>query len=391
MRLSLCLKMKLSPSLLISLLPKRFIKTAPSPPTTPLPTRSNTTSSSPSSFTLQFLVNSCGLPLETALTASKKFHLNEKNIHKTQSLLRFLKSHHFVDTHIADLIKKMPAFLGCKVENNLKPKFEFLAANGVAGNLLPQLILSNPDILWTSLDSTIKPSFKFLKSFLGTNVKITAALKRCSWLLRVNRNRTMQTNIDLLIKEGLPLDRLAKLIISSPRSLLSKHDKIVYAVNSVKNLGLETNDTMFIYALGVKMKMTDTTWKKKIEVMKSLGWSEEEIFGTFKRCPQILQYSEKKIRITVDFFINSVDLGPEILLVYPSLFCLSVDKRVRPWYNVINVLKSKNLIKREKKFPSLLLMSEKKFLENYVDKYADDVPGLWEVYTGTANTKKKGT
>jgi len=143
-----------------------------------------------------------------------------------------------VDTHIADLIKKMPAFLGCKVENNLKPKFEFLAANGVAGNLLPQLILSNPDILWTSLDSTIKPSFKFLKSFLGTNVKITAALKRCSWLLRVNRNRTMQTNIDLLIKEGLPLDRLAKLIISSPRSLLSKHDKIVYAVNSVKNLGL---------------------------------------------------------------------------------------------------------------------------------------------------------
>ncbi|XP_024454224.2 uncharacterized protein LOC18094344 isoform X2 [Populus trichocarpa] len=350
MRLSLCLKMKLSPSLLISLLPKRFIKTAPSPPTTPLPTRSNTTSSSPSSFTLQFLVNSCGLPLETALTASKKFHLNEKNIHKTQSLLHFLKSHHFVDTHIADLIKKMPAFLGCKVENNLKPKFEFLAANGVA-----------------------------------------AALKRCSWLLRVNRNRTMQTNIDLLIKEGLPLDRLAKLIISSPRSLLSKHDKIVYAVNSVKNLGLETNDTMFIYALGVKMKMTDTTWKKKIEVMKSLGWSEEEIFGTFKRCPQILQYSEKKIRITVDFFINSVDLGPEILLVYPSLFCLSVDKRVRPWYNVINVLKSKNLIKREKKFPSLLLMSEKKFLENYVDKYADDVPGLWEVYTGTANTKKKGT
>lgn len=296
-----------------------------------------------------------------------------------------------MDTHIADLIKKMPAFLGCKVENNLKPKFEFLAANGVAGNLLPQLILSNPDILWTSLDSTIKPSFKFLKSFLGTNVRIAAALKRCSWLLRVNRNRTMQTNIDLLIKEGLPLDRLAKLIVSNPRSLLSKHDKIVYAVNSVKTLGLETNDTMFIYALGVKMKMTDTTWKKKIEVMKSLGWSEEEIFGTFKRCPQILQYSEKKIRITVDFFINTVDLGPEILLVYPSLFCLSVDKRIRPWYNVINVLKSKNLIKREKKFPSLLLMSEKKFLENYVDKYVDDVPGLWEVYTGTANTKKKGT
>jgi mTERF domain-containing protein len=181
------------------------------------------------------------------------------------------------------------------------------------------------------------------------------------------------------------------MIILYPRTILQKRDKIIYEVRALKDLGLKPNATVFIHALRVMLSTGESTRKKKIEVMKSLGWSEEEIFGTFKRCPQILQYSEKKIRITVDFFINSVDLGPEILLVYPSLFCLSVDKRVRPWYNVINVLKSKNLIKREKKFPSLLLMSEKKFLENYVDKYADDVPGLWEVYTGTANTKKKGT
>ncbi|KAG6787746.1 hypothetical protein POTOM_003791 [Populus tomentosa] len=193
--------MKLSPSLLISLLPKRFIKTAPSPTTTPRPTRSNTTSSSPSSFTLQFLVNSCGLPLETALTASKKFHLNEKNIHKTQSFASFLE---------------ISPLCGHPYRRSDKKDARF------------------------------------------------------PW--RFSALQAMPSNIAIL------------------------------------------------------------------------GEENEDYRG---------------------IFINTVDLGPEILLVYPSLFCLSVDKRIRP--------------------------CEKKFLENYVDKYVDDVPGLWEVYTGTANTKKKGT
>jgi hypothetical protein len=39
-----------------------------------------------------------------------------------------------------------------------------------------------------------------------------------------------------LIKEGLSLDRLAKLSVLFPRRLLRKHDDMVYAVKSVKNL-----------------------------------------------------------------------------------------------------------------------------------------------------------
>ncbi|WCJ39240.1 Mitochondrial transcription termination factor family protein [Euphorbia peplus] len=77
----------------------------------PLPTSSSTSSSS--SYTVDFLVNSCGLPLKSALPISKKFQLNEKTPQNPKLVLQFLKSHHFSDTHLAPLIVKWPQILNC--------------------------------------------------------------------------------------------------------------------------------------------------------------------------------------------------------------------------------------------------------------------------------------
>jgi len=63
---------------LLSVLKKRFLVTSSvtlSPPTSPLPT-----SRSSPSFTVQFLVNSCGLPLKSSLSVSKKFQMDEKKL-----------------------------------------------------------------------------------------------------------------------------------------------------------------------------------------------------------------------------------------------------------------------------------------------------------------------
>jgi mTERF domain-containing protein len=66
----------------------------------------------------------------------------------------------------------------------------------------------------------------------------------------------------------------------------------------------------------------------------------------------------------------------------------STEKRLRPRYDVLKILKSKKLIEIGKKTNYLLTVSEKNFLENYVTKYADKVPGLLEVYRGTTKTER---
>ncbi|XP_034921240.1 transcription termination factor MTERF8, chloroplastic-like [Populus alba] len=344
----------------------------------------SSSSSSSSSFTVDFLVNSCGLPLKSALLASRKLKLDKKNLRNPPFVLQFLKSHNFDETHISKLIEKRPEVLQSRVEGNLTPKFDFLVANGFVGKLLHDLIIHHTEIFKRALDSRIKPAFSLLKSILHSNENVVVALKRSSRLLSADLNVNAQPNIDFLRKEGVPADMVAKLIILNPGTILSKRDRMVYAMNAIKNLGLEPNNTMFVRALIVRLQMTETTWNKKIEVMKSLQWSEEEILGAFKRYPQILAMSEEKIRSAMDFYINTMELQRQIIIACPIFLGYSIDKRIRPRYNVIKVLESKELIKGDMKISTMLNTSEKTFLINYVSRYVEEVPGLLELYKGTA-------
>ncbi|XP_065867280.1 uncharacterized protein [Euphorbia lathyris] len=266
------------------------------------------TTATPSSYTVEFLVNSCGLSLNSALSVSKKFQFNEKTPQKPQSVLQFLKSHHFSDTHVAQLIVKWPQVLNCRIHNNLKPKFEYLVKMGFEGELLPHIILSNTDITRVSLASQIKPSVQCLRLFLDSDEKLLMAIKRAPWLLSQNVKILLKQNVDVLVKEGVPDHAVERLFILYPICILRNPDKLISAVNSVKNLGFETTDTMFIHAFKVMLQMSESTWKKKIEVMKSMGFSEDDILKAFKRCPQCLSYSEENIRKTMHFYINTVEM-----------------------------------------------------------------------------------
>ncbi|XP_065868205.1 transcription termination factor MTERF8, chloroplastic-like isoform X2 [Euphorbia lathyris] len=347
---------------------------------------SPTTPTASSSFTVEFLVNSCGLSFKSALSVSNKFQLNDKTPQKPQSVLQFLKSHHFSDTHVAQLIVKRPQVLNCRIHNNLKPKFDYLVKIGFEGELLPHIILSNSEIIGTSLGSRIKPSVQFLRLFLDSDEKFMTVVKRSSWLLTNKCKVLLQQNVDVLIKEGVPAHVVERFLILQPRSIFQNPEKLINAVNFVKNLGFETTDKMFIHAFRVMIQMSESTWKNKIEVMKSMGFSEEDILKAFKRCPQCLSYSEDNIRKTLHFYFNTMKLESQTIIVNPNLLGYSIEKRVRPRYHVLKVLESKKRIKGMKGCNHLVI-SEKKFREKYIDQFIDEVPGLLEFYLGIKEDK----
>lgn len=107
----------------------------------------------------------------------------------------------------------------------------------------------------------------------------------------------------------MPVDRFAKLILKQPRVVQQKLDRMVCSVNAAEMLGLEPEAPLFVHALRVILSMNESNWKKKIEVMKSVGWSEEEILAAFKRYPDTLSCSEEKFRRLMDFYVNTLKLG----------------------------------------------------------------------------------
>ncbi|XP_038691086.1 uncharacterized protein LOC119989554 [Tripterygium wilfordii] len=355
---------------LFCLMQKRFIETSPavSPPSHLL-------------FTIQCLVNSCGFSLETALSVSQKIQLNEKKPQKPKSVVSFLKSQGFDDTQIVKLIEKQPRILCCEVDSNLKPKFEFLAKNGFTGAPLLHLVAGLRD---RALNSQIEPGFEYLKSLLGNNEDVLSAIMRYPLLLTVNFKDKLQSNVDLLINEGVPISGIRKLIILKPRVMIqSKNDMATYAVKTVKNMGLDAKGPMFMYAFRVVVSLSEDTLKKKVDVFKTLGWTEEQILSAFKRYPSCFAASEDRIRNTMDFCVNTMKMKPEALIADPIVLTLGIDTRLRPRHYVYKALQSKNLIKQNSKIQWFLTMSEKNFMEKYILPHKDQIPNLLPMYSSS--------
>ncbi|XP_057976233.1 transcription termination factor MTERF5, chloroplastic-like [Malania oleifera] len=341
------------------LIQKRFLSTSEAVFTSPSPHTS--------SFTVQYLTKSCGLPLETAISASRKLQIDEKSSKKHESIVVFLKSHGFSDTQIGKLITKRPNILQSRLDKNMKPKIQYLISNGLVGSILTEIIVSNPVILRRNLISHIRPSFDFLKTVIESEEKVVAAVRRSSWLLTFDLKTTMRPNVDFLISEGVPMGRISKMIVSQPRVILQKVDKVASAVKAVKELGLEPTAPMFIHAIRAMVSLSDSTWKRKFELFKSLGWSEEEIISAFKRAPLILSCSEEKIKNAMNFYVNTMKLEPEVIIAYPKFLMYAIDKRMRPRYNLLKFLEVRGLLEWNKKLAWVLLQPERLFLENYND------------------------
>ncbi|XP_031740942.1 uncharacterized protein LOC116403671 [Cucumis sativus] len=368
---------KISSTFLLHFIHKRFL-TAISTPTLPLPSVS----------TIQFLTNSCALSSGSPTSAGRKLQFDEKNIQQYEAIIGFFRSHGFENPQIANLVSRHPSILQSRVSTNLNPKFEFLQEMGFVGPLLSKLILSNPWLLFRSLDSHLKPSFSFWKNNLESVEQVTAAISRSSWLLTSDFKGILKSNIDLLVSEGVSSRAIATLIVVQPRTIMRTVDRMIQLVKTVKELGFEPKARTFVHALRVRGSMSDSIWKKKINVLKSLGWSEKEIFAAFKKFPLYLTCSEKKMRDVADFCFNTAKLDAGTLITYPVLFKLSVDKRLLPMYKVLEVLKVKNLLKN-KKIARVFVQGEREFVEKYIVRHLDEIPYLMDIYRGnvTAETK----
>ncbi|GMH10241.1 hypothetical protein Nepgr_012082 [Nepenthes gracilis] len=341
-----------------------------------------------SSFTVQFFMNSCGLPLRAAISTSKKIRLNENKKGQMESVIAFLKSHGFSDVQIAKLILEYPQFLHFKISQNLAPKIEYLIECGFTGSLLPEIVLLCPYMLRRSLAVRLKPTFEFLRKYVGTNERALVAIKRSPLLLQFNIEKNMQSNVEYLIKEGMPSCSISRLIITQPTCLLQNIDKVAHKVETVKKFGIHPSTRGFVDAFRVMVSMSELTWKKKVEVLKSLGWSEEDVIDTFVRSPLSLARSEEKLRSVMDFYVNTVKIEPKSIIAQPMLLGFSLNRRLIPRFNVLKILEEKNLL-NNKKPASILAKSEKDFVNTYIFKNLKELPILLEIYPGCKGTENK--
>ncbi|PSR86044.1 Transcription termination factor like [Actinidia chinensis var. chinensis] len=100
--------------------------------------------------------------------------------------------------------------------------------------------------------------------------------------------------------------------------------------------------------------------------------------------------SEKKIASGMDFLVNRMGFKPAEIGRYPIVLSYSLDRRIIPRCCVIRVLLLKGFMKNKISLGSFVSFTEKRFLDEFVKKYEEQVPELLSIYQGKRGILEPG-
>ncbi|XP_058003942.1 transcription termination factor MTERF4, chloroplastic-like [Hevea brasiliensis] len=332
------------------------------------------------SFIVSYLINSCGLTLKSAQSVSKNRNIRFQTRERPDSVLRLLREHGFTNSQISKIVKSRPEVLLAQLEKTLLPKLEFLRSIGVSRPGLSIIVSRNPDLLACSLKHCLIPSYEILKSVLVSDEKVVRTLNHMGNRSFYSLQKRFSNNSSLLRGLGISQSFISYLVTQSPSVMCQEVGKFAEGVKKVMKLGFDPSKLRIVEAVRVFHLMSHKTWEHKMQVYRRWGFSEDEIWLIFRKCPTCMAMSEKKIMATMDFLVCKMSWQPAAVARVPVILCLSLEKRVMPRCSVVRVLLSKGLIKADIHLSSVLQPSEKLFLERSVIKYQEHVPQLLDIY-----------
>ncbi|OMO50514.1 Mitochodrial transcription termination factor-related protein [Corchorus olitorius] len=337
------------------------------------------------SFTISYLINSCGLSPKSAKLASKRVYFETPE--KPDSLISFLKNQGFSGSEIAELIRRAPKILVCNPEKTLLPKFEFFYSRGVSSSSLAKILSACPSVLESNLNSCIIPNFNFFKDFAGcSDDKVLVAYKRSPWILVNDFRSVAAPNLAILRECRVPESNIMSYFVNQPAIFAISHERFKRTVEEVKKLGVCPVKQKFLLTLQALLQISESTKERKLNVYREWGWSDEEIALAFVKFPFCFMYSVHKIKAAMNFYINTAGLRSSDVANRPRLLGFSLEKRIIPRFAVIQFLSSKGLIKNNVSLAKVLGPNEKKFLQMFVIPYGD--PDLLKLYKGKLGISK---
>ncbi|XP_059629819.1 transcription termination factor MTERF15, mitochondrial-like [Cornus florida] len=326
-----------------------------------------------------YLLNRHKISPETASKVSS-FVKYLKRPEDTDSILSFLQESGFSDTHLRYVIKVVPRVLSANLERSIKPKFKIFQDLGFSSSDVVKIVSSDPRILACRVDNRLSPSILALKSVLGSNMDdVSRFLKKSGWFLRYDLANTLIPNIEFLKSCGISASQIAQCMYHFPRIFLHKPTRIREIVKRVDEMGFNRECKTFLHAIRVISSISRENWELKLELFKSLGFSEDDILSVFRRQPMAFGVSKRKIKEITQLFLSTGKFDISFVVNNPNLLIYSVENRLKPRLRVLEVLERRNLLLKKPNLANACRITDKKFYENYVLPYPDEVGELFVI------------
>ncbi|XP_073049805.1 transcription termination factor MTERF8, chloroplastic-like [Primulina eburnea] len=332
-------------------------------------------------YVISYLMNSCGLSREKAVSASGKVHFDSPD--RANNVLGFLENHGFGKTQIAELVSRRPLILVSNPEKSFLPKIEFfLHSTGISEADLVEAIVKHPRYLTRSLEKQVVPVFEYLKDVVGSR-KVGILFRRGSWIFDHGLDKKIIQNFALLRELGVPQRCIEFVLFHYPHVFTQKHESFKKIVSEVIEMGINPLKTAFVLAIHCRAwKGGKDVWERCYKTYTNWGWSKDDIYMAFRKQPQCMVLSEGKISRFLDFVVNKMGRDSRSIAQMPYLIFYSMEKRIIPRYSVLHHLFLNGFVKDGWSLASAMCPAEKQFLEKYVNRYLIKLPRLLDIYEG---------
>ncbi|KAK8507273.1 hypothetical protein V6N12_008614 [Hibiscus sabdariffa] len=258
------------------------------------PSLSFSTSSDQQSFTVSYLMKTCGLSLESALSASK--HVNLETPTQPNSVMAFLKNHGISKSQISTIIGKTPRILSSKprifcydLDSCILPNYNVLRQNGVselnivkAFRRVPKTFLVTPVVFKDNVEEVKKMGFNPERFSFIVALDVLGSMRKSTW----------ERKFDVYKKCGWSEKEILEAFRRYPLALALSEDKIKAVMDFLVNvmgfqassvakypslLGLSMEKRIVPRGLFIEDLMSMGLLEKKLG-LKILFWVSEELF-----------------------------------------------------------------------------------------------------------------
>ncbi|XP_068494771.1 transcription termination factor MTERF2, chloroplastic-like [Phaseolus vulgaris] len=332
-------------------------------------------------FTVSYLVNSCGLSLELARELAKRVNL--KTPDGPNAVLDTLKDYGFSKTQVAKLVEKNPRLLAAKLETTLLPKLKFFHSIGASNTVIHKIALENPLILLRSLENCIVPRYQIIRRIVRDDGEVVRVLRNAPLgFTYCDLWNDLVPNIEILRQSGVPQGSISLLMVNFPSAAMGKHSRFVEVFERIKKIGFDHKKTNFVMAIQVLLTMREGAWESKFKIYERWGWNWEMALQAFVKFPNFMKLSEETVTKKMTFLVKDMGLPSLDIAAYPPILAYNLENRIIPRLTVIKILKSKGLLKSSLSFGSYMGMTEEIFLKKFVIGFQEDLPLLPDVYKG---------
>lgn len=335
-------------------------------------------------FLASHLENLLGLSKEEAVSSISKVTMWKSSKKDPNVVLNFFRKLGLDESQIKIIVTRDPRLLLYDVDKTLEPKIQVLREIGFSRLDINKLIVVNRSILSKGVDSGIRRPIEFFRESLGSDENVVKAVMACCGLLDYCGQKNTQSNVEALKQIGFSNEKIRKFLIRSPMRITRDPRWFQEVIHTVENeYGIPRESKMFYYGLHAMSLFKKGSVDAKFEIYRNYGFTDEQIYRMFRTFPFVLTKSDAKVQQTIKYIVEELGHTHDFLVSYPVLFGLSVEKRMKPRYEVMKILIDKKLINRKPGLCYLFHVSESRFVSKFLLPHKEKLPDMYQSYMET--------